>query len=256
MDTNSSKRTLIAEWLTRFALNAEKALTAKEQAVYRSLWEDGFADVDADRLKAAFVACLRTHTYKTIPTIGDVRQHLSKADANAIAEEGSLKFERLLAYAVRLSPDIPERNPPKLSERVRAAIRAAGGLDHLRDCGRDDLQWARKRFIESYIRFGELERDGNLLHEGALTNLITDGANQKLLPVDAYKAARSLGLAAAEKSKELCIQELDTRRAVAAIQTLMRSSAPRPPARSIEEQKRVLLKRGLLPETEGVLIGA
>src|SRR5215471_21024366 len=104
-DTSSfDKRELISQWVVRFALNADKPLNAKEQAVYCSTWEEGFSDVDAGRLKAAFVACLRSHTFKTIPTIGDIRQHLQKAESNAAEELAGQKWDRVLDYAVRRSP--------------------------------------------------------------------------------------------------------------------------------------------------------
>ena len=143
----------------RFALNADKALNAKEQAVYRSTWEEGFSDVEAGRLKAAFVACLRVHTFKTIPTIGDIRKHLQKAESNALDEEAAQKWTRVLEYIrVQWTPDIPSRNAPDFREQVRRAIHAAGGLAYIADCEPEAKQWARKRFIESYIRYSELEQ--------------------------------------------------------------------------------------------------
>src|SRR5215471_7942325 len=132
-DTSSfDKRELISQWVVRFALNADKPLNAKEQAVYCSTWEEGFSDVDARRLKAAFLACLRSHTFKTIPTIGDIRQHLQRAIGNAAKEEAAMKWERVLNYAIQTSPDIPDRNPPPIKPRTRCAIRAAGGLEYIR----------------------------------------------------------------------------------------------------------------------------
>lgn len=166
----------------RFALNADKPLNAKEQAVYISTWEEGFSDVDAGQLKAAFVACLRSHTFKTIPTIGDIRQHLQKAERNAAEEEAAQKWEQVLAYAVRTSPDIPDKNPPPIKERTRRAISAAGGLNYMRDCDNESLQWSRKRFIEAYVRFDELQQDEYLLPPGEVRDLLAVAAETKALP--------------------------------------------------------------------------
>jgi hypothetical protein len=80
-----------------------------------------------------------------------------------------------------LSPDYAPRNPRPISERTRRAIAAAGGLDFIRECDPDALTWARKRFLESYVRYGELEQDKYLLPDGELKTLIAETA-QKLLP--------------------------------------------------------------------------
>jgi hypothetical protein len=158
------------------------ALDDKTRAVYLKMWSEDFADVDDDRLAAAFVACRRSHPFRTMPTIADVRQHLSKAEENATRFEAEQKWERVLAYAARLNPDIPDRNPPRISEPVKNAIRAAGGLNYIRDCGLESLQWACKRFVESYVRHFESKQDQFLLPEGPLRNAITDVAAIRQLP--------------------------------------------------------------------------
>ena len=178
--TSTPKDSLINEWLTWFSVNASIALGDKERAVLFRTWKDGFADVEPGRLKAAFIACLRSHVFKTMPTIGDVRQHLSRAETNASEEEAAERWE-IVAYAVKLSPDYPDRNPPCISERTQRAINAAGGLDFIRDCDAEALTWARKRFLESYIRWGELQQDQYLLPDGEIKNLLAEAA-QKLLP--------------------------------------------------------------------------
>jgi len=167
--------------LTRFAVNAGASLGDKERAVLLSTWKDGFADVDGGRLKAAFIACLRSHTFKTIPTIGDVRQHLSKAEESAAQIEAGQKWEQVLAYAVRRSPDFPDRNPPRISERTMTAIRAAGGLDYMRDCEQESLQWAKKRFVESFIAWEQLEKGQYLLPDGPIKQAFAAVAAVKML---------------------------------------------------------------------------
>jgi hypothetical protein len=165
----------------RFALNADKPLSARDQAVYCSTWDDGFSDIDAGRLKAAFIACLRSHTFKTIPTIGDIRQHLQKAEGDATDELAERKWTQVLEY-IRLewSPDIPSQR--RITERTQRAINAAGGLAYIADCEPEAKQWARKRFIESYIRYGALEQEQYLLPDGELKDALADFAQTKALP--------------------------------------------------------------------------
>lgn len=184
MDSNYSKlESLISKWIVRFALNAGVALDASAQANYRVLWLEGFSDVTSDRLEAAFAACLRSHTFKNMPTIGDVRQHLEKAKSNACEEAAGRKWAQVLEY-IRLhySPDIPPKNAPRITERTQGAINAAGGLAYLADCEPEAKQWARKRFIESYVRYGELQQEQFLLPDGEIKKLLAGVAEAKALP--------------------------------------------------------------------------
>ena len=239
-DTSNSKSALISEWVVRFALNAEKGLPAKEQAVYRTMWEEGFSDVDAGRLKAAFVACLRSHTFKTIPTIGDIRQHLQKAQGKAAEEHAELNWQRVVKIRrVSWNPDMPGAGLPKFSKRVGRAVRASG-IFNQSDMGPEALHvWAKKRFIEAFIRYGELERDGFLLPEGEVKHLFTDWAEAKALPVPAVDwadlRARSLDYAKKLKTDRPPQPDLKTPRF-----TFKR------PLHSMDEQKEILRKRGLL----------
>ena len=172
--------------MTRFALNAGTALDDKVRAVYLSMWKDAFADIDSGRLEAAFIACLRSHTYKTMPTIGAVRQHLTEAEGRSTNLEAEQKWQVVLAYAQRTSPDYAAR-PIKIKEQTRAAINAAGGLGWIRDCSADELQWAKKRFLESYRQWTALGKDKFLLPDGKIKNLVAEAAQLKALPAPTYR---------------------------------------------------------------------
>jgi hypothetical protein len=163
-------------------LNAGKALDAQEQAVYFKMWSDGFADIPFDRLSVAFVACLRSHAFKTMPSIADIRKHIDKAKGNCGEEQAALKWDEVRKM-IRLhySPDIPWHGP-KISERTQRAINAAGGMAYIAECIGDDLVFARKRFIESYLRWDELKQDEYLLPDGEVKRLLADVARAKALP--------------------------------------------------------------------------
>jgi len=176
---SASRDSLVREWAFRFALNAGQTPSPEQAGSLLALWIEGFADVPEGQLQAAFLACLRSHTFKTIPTIGDIRQHLQRAIGNAAEEEAAMKWERVLNYAIQTSPDIPDRNPPPIKPRTRCAIRAAGGLEYIRDCDKESLQWARKRFIEAYVRWGELQQDEYLLPPGEVRQLLEEFASTK-----------------------------------------------------------------------------
>lgn len=144
-----------------------------------SLWLEGFADLPLPVLEAAFRKAIKA--CKFWPKVADIREHIARAETNSNEEEAAGRWEKVRAYAVRLSPDFPDRNPPRISERTQRAIAAAGGLDFIRDCDAESLTWARKRFIEGYTRWGELEQDKYLLPEGEIKKLFAETA-QKLLP--------------------------------------------------------------------------
>jgi len=116
-----------------------------------------------------------------MPTIGDIRQHLRKAESNAAEEEASQKWNQVLDF-IRLewSPDIPSKR--RISERTQRAINAAGGIAYIADCEPEAKQWARKRFIETYVRYGELQQEQFLLPDGKLKELFANAAKTKALP--------------------------------------------------------------------------
>jgi hypothetical protein len=167
----------------RFALNVDKGLDAEGQAVYCTLWEEGFSDLDLGSLNAAFVACIRSLTYKTMPTIADVRKHLDQAQTNAAEEGAAQKWDQVRQY-IRLHyhPDLSVNSGPRISERTRRAINAAGGLTYLSECLGDALVFARKRFIESYLSWESLEQDKYLLPDGELKNALSVLVEAKALP--------------------------------------------------------------------------
>ena len=111
--------------------------------------------------------------------VADIREHVEQAKNNAAEEEAALKWDQVLAYAERQTPDAPDRNPPRFRERTRRAISAAGGLAHMRDCDRESLTWARKRFIEEYVRLEELRKDEYLLPPGEVRRLLEEVASAK-----------------------------------------------------------------------------
>jgi hypothetical protein len=155
---------------------------------------DGFADVEQGRLLAAFVACLRSRTFKSIPGVGDVRQHLAKAEIGAVQFEAEQKWKRLLDF-IRCcySPDLPgcvSRGAPRITERTDHAIRAAGGLAWLNECDGAALVWCKKAFVEAYIRWNELDKGQFLLPDGPVKEAFAAIAERKQLPKDSERAQR------------------------------------------------------------------
>jgi len=68
---------------------------------------------------------------------------------------------------------------------------AAGGLAYLSECQPEEKQWARKRFIEAYMRWEELQRDYALLPEGEFKVSLKALAEAKSMPQ--LSAGKSVG---------------------------------------------------------------
>jgi hypothetical protein len=177
-------------------MNAGQALDATVFGVYQALWEDGFSDLEYRVLEAAFGKTLRTCKFWPVK-VADVREHIDRTRETAVIAAADLEWQTLHKYIREwVSPDMVFKNhragcprrgctcpgPPQLSERVSRAARASGGLHYLQNCSHEDLQWAKKRFVESYLAWDELELDQYLLPDGELKNLLARVAQTKVLP--------------------------------------------------------------------------
>jgi len=133
--------------------------------------------MDAETLGPLFRRAFRT--CKFFPKVAEILEPL-----NAIEE---INFEddwqALLDYCRRwVSPDIPNpRGKPELPPEIDHAARAAGGLLWIESCPTEELQWAKKRFIE------DLQRSRKT---GDLAGLLTGGELRKLLRKAAPTVAR------------------------------------------------------------------
>ena len=152
------------------------------------VWCNVFADVPPYQVEAAFNKAERQ--LKFWPSPAEVFEFISSAENKVGQEQAEQKWQQVREYIrIYYSPDIPPRdhdyedgrkqNAPRITERTQRAINAAGGLAYLSDCDRESLQWAKKKFIEEYIRWGELKKDENLLPTGEVRDLLGDVAKTK-----------------------------------------------------------------------------
>lgn len=143
-----------------------------------AIWLEHLGPYRVEQLEPLFRLVFAT--CKFFPTPADVLEPLRKTQDAGTPMEAERKWLEVLAYAQTTSPDYPSR-PVRMKEQTQAAIRAAGGLDWIRDCPKDDLQWCKKRFVEAFMSWSVLEKNQLLLPDGELKNLIARLA-QKLLP--------------------------------------------------------------------------
>jgi hypothetical protein len=200
-----SKSQLIREWIVKLALNAGQALDAEALGVYTALWSDGFEDLPAAVLEAAFRKTLRECKYWPIK-VSDVREHVVRAEGNAASEAAERAWQLVLDLRrVHWNPDMPggfSKGMPQLSERIQQAARAAGVFRDFESV--EALHtWAKKRFVESFIAFGKLKQDQFLLRDGEIKRLFADVFNTKVLPAPAqcFENLHKRGLQYAEEPK-------------------------------------------------------
>ena len=246
---SESKAALIREWIVKFALNAGQPLDAEAQAIYEALWIEGFADLPVRVLEAAFRKTLRACKFWPLK-IADIREHVSHAEENAGNAAAEKAWQTVLDLRrLYWNPDMPGgfvRGMPRLDERTQQAVRAAGVFrDH------DSVEalhvLAKKRFVESFIAWGELEKDEFLLPEGEVKNLLADVAQAKALPApETYETMRARGLAYAQRLKASPAEAPDFKSAPREV----RSRTFPVSTRSLEEQKRILREKGFLPQPQ------
>ena len=181
-----------------FALNAGQALDSDALSVYVTLWIEGFSDLPNNVLEAAFGKTLATCKFWPVK-IADVREHVESAE-DARAED---EWQNVLEYARRhvypdplethtLAPEVlkerfknyvpAQSGPPRLPADVAHAAAAAGGLRYLESCPTDELQWAKKRFIEDLTRQRRSRDIAPLLGDSPLSKLLERTAQRLALP--------------------------------------------------------------------------
>jgi hypothetical protein len=138
-----------------------------------SLWLESFADLSDDVLEAAFKRTLATCKFWPVK-IADVREHIDQADAKGRELEADQEWENALRVATEFwHPEIGlYQNAPRLSPAAWHALKSAGGLSHVFNCSREDLQWARKRFVAAYTLIHETGQVEHLLGAGEAKRIL------------------------------------------------------------------------------------
>ena len=158
---------VIREWFGRLTENFD--YVPSDQLV--KVWITGLCDLDSETLARAFEKVFKTwkpEFGRRFPVVADIREQIDHAQAKAFELEAEEAFGKALNVATEFfQPDIGlYRNAPKLSPATWHALKVAGGLEHLQSCKREELQWARKRFIADYTLIHETHQVEHLLGDG------------------------------------------------------------------------------------------
>lgn len=129
-------------------------------------------------LEAAFRRTLATCKFWPVK-IADVREHVERAEDSRAEDE----WPNLLEYCRRhVNADLGMAHAPKLPPDISHAAAAAGGLYFLESCATDDLQWAKKRFVEDLTRQRKSGDIASLLGDSKLGKLLAEVAPRFSLP--------------------------------------------------------------------------
>jgi hypothetical protein len=239
---SDSTERLIKEWLWRFGANYKE-----DVAPLLPVWLEVFDGINPETLESLFRRALKT--CKFFPKVSEILEPIQKAEETAIPEAAEQAWQRVLEIRrLHWNPDTPgpfRQALAKLSDRERQAARAAGVFQDFESV--EALHtWAKKNFIESFVRYGELERDGFLLADGETKRLLTDFVEAKALP------APSVDWADLRERGEAYRKKMASDPSPQPPELTIRRYKFTPPTRSLDEQKRILREKGFLPEQQPV----
>jgi hypothetical protein len=138
------------------------------------IWADELSDIRPDLLQRACDQVAKTWTSGFMPTPANIRAAIDQANAKAFGLEAEEAWQRALYFCTRhFHPDMGvNRRAPKLPAAIEHAIRAAHGMSFIYNADREQLVWAKKRFIEDFT---------NIHETGQVKHLLTDGEARRLL---------------------------------------------------------------------------
>jgi hypothetical protein len=201
------------EAIRQFLVKAGEVYGKQITAPLVSIWTEELSAHPPDVLGPLFRKALRT--CKFFPTLADILEPLQSVKQAALPEEAGEAWQKVLAIRRKhYNPDFPRHLAcamAELPERVQRAARAAGVFREFEST--DDLHtWAKKKFIESYLNWNELEENQFLLPEGEMKNLLSGVAARKALPAPVSIPSKQIAYTpaiAAERMSKQAIEKVE-----------------------------------------------
>ena len=164
-----------SSWIARELLVQVGEITQREiSSALIAIWDKQLSDLPPEALAAAGDALLKSWRSPYLPTPGDVRAQIENADKKGLALTAATEWERAVHFAKNVwHPDLGLPPNARRPEPVTwHALKAAGGLHYLNDCCGEDLQWARKRFVEYFVSAHETKKVEHLLSDDQAKKLL------------------------------------------------------------------------------------
>ena len=146
---------IVRLWLIRFSAIYDRQVNS----ALPNLWCESLCDLSIESVEVALRKIESTFIPTSAcpyPTPGHVRKLIEISSQLRTEQEADQAWQSAMhACEQQYHPDIGWRGP-KLTERVARAIASAGGVHYVTQCSCDELVWAKKRFVESYLRAEKL----------------------------------------------------------------------------------------------------
>jgi hypothetical protein len=187
-EQTSKQRDLSSKAIREFLAKAGEVYRQQVTAALVAVWVEALIDYPAEKLMIMFRRTLETFKAeygRTFPVIADVLAHVEKVKETATNEAAEIAWKKVLEIRrTEYNPDLPHCLAKALlgvSERIRTAARAAGVFREHETTEALHV-WAKKIFIESFLRWETSEDSLNLLPDGEIKNLLLGVAETKALP--------------------------------------------------------------------------
>jgi hypothetical protein len=193
---------------------------------------------------------------KFFPTPAEIRGLIDKVNANGIQLQAEEAWQLAIDWVMRhYHPDIGvSRRAPQLDATIERAVRAAGGMNFLYNCSREDLQWAKKRFLEYFVRIHETGQAQHLLTSSEAKNLLAKIA-RKMRQSPALPASAKSAVSQPAQQPDPRANDSDTEAATAKARLIifgppLKDKSDAELAEVVLLQKQALRDRGWLPYGE------
>jgi hypothetical protein len=162
-----------------------KELTEQDFALYAA----ALSDLDLRTISAACEQYVKVGKFFPLPA--DIRALVATAEKSVGALVVEEVWERTMKWILRwYHADVGvNRHAPALEEKARRAAMAAGGFFYLTTCTEEELQWAKKRFVENYGHQETVEQSGALISSSEAKQILEKlrapelpAVNQNILP--------------------------------------------------------------------------
>lgn len=189
--SRSQTERVAREWIVQFA-ELYSVNLADRGPRFVELWVSALVDLRPEALEAACRKAMQVCKFFPVPA--EVRGLIEKAQAGAFELKAEEAWRKALRFSTELwhpdtgvmrfrDPRSGEYRQPELPPAIREALSAAGGCAYLFNCSREELPWARKRFIERFTTIHETSKVQHLL-DGESKRVFADilrAATPKLL---------------------------------------------------------------------------
>ena len=155
---------IVRRWIVVIAELCSKELTTS----IVELWCELLSEIEPELLERALEETAKTCRF--FPTPGEVRARIGQAKAGALELEAQTAWQHVLKFVERS----PWSGIKELDSISQHAARAAGGLTHIERCSYGELEWARKRFLETYKLLHDSGRIGHLLGDGHAKKILRE----------------------------------------------------------------------------------